>query len=627
MPLRSPRYVAMQSELARGWNTWNTNSVLSHVLLPEGLAINLCLKSMERGGALLRDAYLSSAALNRPEKVRLGMRTMDGTYTELNLAWQANVLEVQSATDGDDLVLLVTVRKNFARLPAHLIVETGMLWNRPGNITRTNSGIVADVGGRQIAVGITAPAVEDPYVTANCPYLATTLEGVIGIYTGAPRTLANVQAVIDRKKQKLENEIRKHDADTELFRAMSGVLAWNTIYDPANKRVITPVSRLWSNDWGGYVLFEWDTYFGAYMLADLDKDLAYANAVEITRSVTPNGFVPNFAAAYGQNSNDRSEPPVGSLVVNTLYRRFGERWFLDEVYDELLRWNRWWSQHRDRGGFLCWGSDTVEGLFTDGCVNCWQAAVFESGLDNSPMYDGVPFDPHTHLLALADVGLMSLYVTDCNELAEIASVLGRMNDFAELKERAGRYGGNLRSLWNEEAGLFLNRRTDTGEWSHRISPTHFYPLLAGVPTPQQAERMIRDHYFNPAEFHGEYVIPSIARNDPAFTDQAYWRGRIWGPMNFLVYLGMKNYALGEARADLAERSSALMMKSWLEKGTIHENYNALTGCGDDRTNSDGFYHWGALLGFLKWTERHVEGTATPHRPYTRRPDARPRSPR
>jgi len=32
------------------------------------------------------------------------------------------------------------------------------------------------------------------------------------------------------------------------------------------------------------------------------------------------------------------------------------------------------------------------------------------------------------------------------------------------------------------------------------------------------------------------VIPSIAIDDPAFPDQDYWRGRIWGPMNYLVYL-------------------------------------------------------------------------------------------
>ena len=29
--------------LLKGWNTWNTKSILSHVLLPEALAINLCV--------------------------------------------------------------------------------------------------------------------------------------------------------------------------------------------------------------------------------------------------------------------------------------------------------------------------------------------------------------------------------------------------------------------------------------------------------------------------------------------------------------------------------------------------------------------------------------------------------
>ena len=35
-------YEALQKRLAQGWNTWNTRSVLSHVLLPEGFALNLC---------------------------------------------------------------------------------------------------------------------------------------------------------------------------------------------------------------------------------------------------------------------------------------------------------------------------------------------------------------------------------------------------------------------------------------------------------------------------------------------------------------------------------------------------------------------------------------------------------
>jgi len=73
--------------------------------------------------------------------------------------------------------------------------------------------------------------------------------------------------------------------------------------------------------------------------------------------------------------------------------------------------------------------------------------------------------------------------------------------------------------------------------------------------------MVREHYFDPAELHGEWVIPSIARNVEGFGDQDYWRGRIWGPMNFLVYLELRNYEPREARADLARRSYALLMKS------------------------------------------------------------------
>ena len=35
---------------------------------------------------------------------------------------------------------------------------------------------------------------------------------------------------------------------------------------------------------------------------------------------------------------------------------------------------------------------------------------------------------------------------------------------------------------------------------------------------------------------------------------------------------------------------------------LHENYNAIIGDDDDVTNSDAFYHWGALLGLIGWTE-------------------------
>jgi len=184
----------------------------------------------------------------------------------------------------------------------------------------------------------------------------------------------------------------------------------------------------------------------------------------------------------------------------------------------------------------------------------------------------------------------------------------KTKEYAELQQKLCTswntwYNRQLATMWDNDKGIFLNKRTDTGKNSYRLSPTNFYPLLAKACTQKQAERMMKEHYFNPDEFYGEFVMPSIARNDPAFKDNDYWRGRIWAPMNFLVYLGMRNYKLPDAKANLIDKSKNLLMKSWNENGAIYENYNSTTGVGDDVKNADGFYHWGALLTFMSFMEK------------------------
>jgi hypothetical protein len=287
-------------------------------------------------------------------------------------------------------------------------------------------------------------------------------------------------------------------------------------------------------------------------------------------------MVPNYVAAHGLGSPDRSQPPVGSMAVYELYKKFGDRWLLDATYNRLLTWNRWWPKHRDTDGFLCWGTNPVP---PDGAANTWQGAGYETGLDNSPMYEGVPFDTVRHQMPLADA--------------------------KELRERSAKYSASLQKLWHEEKGMFLNRRTDNGEWSFRLSPTLFYPLIAKAATPQQAERMVKEHLLNKEEFWGEWVLPSIARNDSSFTKQDYWKGRIWAPLNFLVYQGLKQYNFPEVVKALVEKSNALLMKNWRETRGVYENYHA-SGVGrlpgEEPGRSDNFYHWGALLGYMYLVE-------------------------
>ena len=99
-------------------------------------------------------------------------------------------------------------------------------------------------------------------------------------------------------------------------------------------------------DWGGYVLFDWDTYFAAIMASMDNKELARLNAIAITDEVTCRGFIPNFGSAYGLKSVDRSQPPVDAFACLKIYKRWPEKWFLHHAFDALRNWNRWFARHR-----------------------------------------------------------------------------------------------------------------------------------------------------------------------------------------------------------------------------------------------------------------------------------------
>jgi hypothetical protein len=603
------RYKAVQTKLKTGWGTFNHKSVFSHVLLPEGFAMNIGIKLHQNNADnYLKEAFISSRG-NRPEKITPGYKAYDGSYSDLTVEWNGVKFKVESATtEKQDLMLLVTPIEIPENIPS-VVLETGMLWNRSGSVELAGNIIQVKTKNKKMTIRSTGFP-EKEYLANTSPYLAGKFDKPIAFYTGETKSIDQIKVLVAKRRKELENKFSKYGELAPTYQAIQSVIGWNVIYDASNDRVIFPVSRLWNDNFGGqFVLFDWDTYFGAWMASLESKELAYANAVEITKHITPGGFIPNFAGSYGNASFDRSQPPVGSLIFIELYKKYQDKWLLEYVFNDLLSWNRWWSKNRDNKGLLCWGSDPVlPPLKGDYAAYKWQGAAYESGLDNSPMFDNVPFNEQTHLFKLADVGLMGLYIMDCDNLAEIATILGKIQEAKELKECGNYYRKNLSQLWDEKAGIYKNKRTDTGEFSSRLSPTNFYPLLAKAPTQSQAERMIKEHLLNPDEFNGEWMMPSIAMNDPAFKDQDYWRGRIWGPMNFLVYLGLKNYDLSDARKILAEKSNRLMMENVKLNGYIYENYNAITGNVKDpaegKRMGDNYYHWGGLLGFISLLDNY-----------------------
>jgi hypothetical protein len=118
-------------------------------------------------------------------------------------------------------------------------------------------------------------------------------------------------------------------------------------------------------------------------------------------------------------------------------------------------------------------------------------------------------------------------------------------------------------------------------------------MFAGIATPQQAERMVKEHLLNPKEFWGKYVAPTIARNDPAFPDQFYWRGDIWGPTNYMLYEGINRYRFDQVALEYAQKNYDLFMDDWRTNQHDDEEYYAWGGSTGNESSTH--YTWGALL--------------------------------
>ncbi len=583
----------------RGWNTWYYRSMTAHALLPYGFCIGLCFKDFADAG-LIRDLKVGDHGL------RPGSRTWDGSYTSLTFqAGRVSVTVESTVSDGEQYIL-VTPEGKATRAPA-LVIEASLLWGKPGTLFRRGERIGAEFeDGRRVEVFTTGRKDSYAHVSALCPYMAVTLDEPVAVST-VPASAEEVRAMLDEARAAAVAEESAYGHNAGAYQAMRSCLAWDTVYEPEHDRICSPVSRAWSEGWGGYVLFDWDTYFAALMSQFGSRELAYLNAFAITNEATEDGFVPNFGASDGNKSFDRSQPPVGSMVVLRLWERFRDDWFVREIFPALYRWNTWFSGHRTLGdGTMCWGSERFEPrtgrYFEVHDTGNLQGAKFESGLDNSPMYDGAAFDPERQIMLLSDVGLTGLFIQDCRCLIRLAEIAGAQDAVPVLKERLERAEEAMETLWNPDTGIYENRDAVTGAFSHRISPTNLYSLFSSKVTEEKKRSMSEKYLCEPSELGGDFMLPSISRSDPAFPDQDYWRGRIWAPMNYLVYEALTAAGMEREMELLAESSRRVLLKEWEERGHVHENYSGYDGEGCDKPNSNNFYHWGGLMGYVAIAE-------------------------
>jgi len=381
--------------------------------------------------------------------------------------------------------------------------------------------------------------------------------------------------------------------------AVRDVMGWNTVWDEVNSRPYTSISRNWNQaKFGGFGVWLDDQFYHALLTSLLDRTLTRANIAAALSNATPQGNLACLVTAKDAWV-DRTQIPVGAFIVAMIHQRLGDLDLVETAYPALVRNHDWWWSNRDPGGQgLCaYGtSDVGEALYKGSAFG----ARNESSMDNAPIHDEAAYDPDTRTLSAWDVGLNSLLCLDAEMLAHLAELLGDKAEaerFAGLADRTRRLIGER--LWDDQRGLFANRQR-TGGFVRSVGPTSFFPLIAGAATPAQIERLL-PLLDDERAFGGAFGLPSVRRDDPAYKDNTYWRGRIWPPLNYLVWQGLRRNDRFGAASALAKKSLAVFGRSWADR-VCPENYNADTGDALDQPDTDSFYGWGALMPLMGLSE-------------------------
>jgi hypothetical protein len=393
--------------------------------------------------------------------------------------------------------------------------------------------------------------------------------------------------------------------------AINDQLEWSEVYTPRRRRPYITVSRAWARSRNNSSPdFLWDSFFNAVLVCQEDERKSFDMIRDITSWQNDQGmfvqygeWIPDpepttFPVAWGH-----TQYPVGALAVAKVYQRRPNRPFLAEIYPRLLKNHRWWFA--DRGDGQPWRDGNRNGLLELGSnypeeisyADRQQVAYYESYDDSPQWWHVAKYNEQTGTLAQDTVERNCLYAMDCWILAWLARQLGRVPEAAALEAEHLRMATTInRLLWDPRRQCYFNRHWDNhpgDPFFPHVSPDIFMSLLGKVATSEQAAAL-RKLFHDPTKFGGEWILPTISRDDPEYPKQDYWKGKVWAPVNWLVYQGLKIYEWDREATLLAESSARMFLKPWRERAECHENFLATTGEG----SSDPHYTWGALMALI-----------------------------
>ncbi len=333
-------------------------------------------------------------------------------------------------------------------------------------------------------------------------------------------------------------------------------------------------------------MYYWDSYFMALGLRDTALEgMIPGMAENLAELMTRFLVIPNGSRFY---FTSRSQPPFFTALVWEAYRvkeRRGDAdlhmWLTEMLHVAEFEYQTVWmgtAQPHDRLH--------VSGLSRYFDINYLDIlASCESGWDHSTRCD-------ERWLEHLPVDLNSILYACELDMARMAQTLGDSSRAERWRSRAEARGAVVRELlWDEQSGFYLDYDFANQRLNPHASLAGFYPLWAGIATPQQAERMVSQ--WLPKFLHAGGLVTTL--QPKAGRQWAYPNG--WAPLHWLVDAGLERYGFhAEARA-VRVAWLGTVTAEFERTGALWEKYN-VTADTQDHAVEEGVY--GQVSGF-GWT--------------------------
>lgn len=288
-------------------------------------------------------------------------------------------------------------------------------------------------------------------------------------------------------------------------------------------------------------LWLWDSAMHALAFRHVDPELARNQIRAMLEFQLPDGMLPDAIYDEGVISEidhpipaEVTKPPILAWAALKLHETAPDLDFLEEIYVPLVRWNAWWFSMND---------DDVDGL-------AQYNHPYSSGLDDNPLWDyGMPVEsPDLNTYLCIQMG----------SLAVIAEILGMDSEANMWRRRSTSIVQRMiQDFWDNEKGVFQAMYND--EPVPVLTPFNLYPLWTGQ-LPKELNQRLIQHLTDPSEFWGEYLIPSVARNDQHYEPSKMWRGSIWVNINYFFIEALRQIGEDDLADEITQKTLDLIMR-------------------------------------------------------------------